>query len=400
MQSDKNNSKTKIAVVVSHPIQHFCPAYRSWAALENVELKVFFGSTIGAKKYFDVNFGKEISWNSLYLDTFEHCFINGEHEIMPDKHIDCEKLDTILDEFNPDIIIGYGYSQKLQRRALRYSREKKILFCYISDSENRNTKSFIKRKIKHLFLNRYFSKPDIFLSVGDANEEYYVEYGVKKSKIVRCPFSIDIYSFEKVINDRQKFRNDFRAAFKIPGDAFVCITAGKFVSWKSQTKLLDAALNVTDKSIVFILAGSGEMEPELRAKAQGIKNPVIFTGFLAPEKLQQAYAASDLYIHTALYEPHSLSISEAIYMGLPAIVSDTTGSYGPADDVRPGLNGFVYAWNSPSTLGAYIERMANDPELYRSCSEYSRKIAVESQNKAHGAALQKVINLYKENNCK
>ncbi len=54
--------KLRIAIVISHPIQHFCPQYVSFTQNKNVELKVFFASTLGYKKYVDVNFGKEISW--------------------------------------------------------------------------------------------------------------------------------------------------------------------------------------------------------------------------------------------------------------------------------------------------------------------------------------------------
>ena len=46
-------TKLKIAIVVSHPIQHFCPQYVSFAKNKDIELKVFFGSALGHKKYTD-----------------------------------------------------------------------------------------------------------------------------------------------------------------------------------------------------------------------------------------------------------------------------------------------------------------------------------------------------------
>lgn len=61
---------------MSHPIQHFCPMYASWASIEGIDLKVFFGSNLGAVKYVDPNFGKEIVWSNLYLDEFKHEFLN------------------------------------------------------------------------------------------------------------------------------------------------------------------------------------------------------------------------------------------------------------------------------------------------------------------------------------
>ena len=68
-------NKHKIGIVVSHPIQHFCPQYVSFAENRNIHLKVFFGSALGHKKYTDKNFKQEIAWGNLHLDKFDHVFL-------------------------------------------------------------------------------------------------------------------------------------------------------------------------------------------------------------------------------------------------------------------------------------------------------------------------------------
>ena len=62
------NRIIRVALIVSHPIQHFCPQYVSFAKNKDVVFKVFFGSALGLKKYYDPNFKKEISWANLKLD--------------------------------------------------------------------------------------------------------------------------------------------------------------------------------------------------------------------------------------------------------------------------------------------------------------------------------------------
>ena len=62
----------RIGIVASHPIQHFCPQYASFAQNKNIHLMVFFGSNHGLKKYFDPNFKQEISWTGLKLDQFNN----------------------------------------------------------------------------------------------------------------------------------------------------------------------------------------------------------------------------------------------------------------------------------------------------------------------------------------
>src|ERR1017187_5570812 len=86
-------NKTRIGIVVSHPIQHFCPQYVSFAENKNITLKVFFGSALGYRKYVDLNFKKEIAWGNLNLDKFDHVFLNGEEVIQADKNLDAKNLE-------------------------------------------------------------------------------------------------------------------------------------------------------------------------------------------------------------------------------------------------------------------------------------------------------------------
>ena len=151
------NLPLKIAVVVYHPIQHFCPQYASFANNNAINLKVFFASTLGYKKYFDPSFGQEISWN-LPLHNFNHEFLNGDSVIKVDKTIDAPKLDHALEGFAPDLLIVYGYFQKLQRRAKRWANKNGVPVAYISDSELRQKTNTIKEIFKFPFLKNYFSK--------------------------------------------------------------------------------------------------------------------------------------------------------------------------------------------------------------------------------------------------
>ena len=164
--------KPRIALVVSHPIQHFCPQYVSFAKNKNVAFKVFFASALGKEKYFDENFRKEISWGNLQLDKFNHVFLNGDAVVPSDKNIDAVSLEEELVIFKPDIIITYGYFQKLQRRAYRWAIANTVKLAYISDSELRHSRSKLKDFIKQFYVKRYFSKIDYFFTVGDANEEF------------------------------------------------------------------------------------------------------------------------------------------------------------------------------------------------------------------------------------
>ena len=379
--------------MVSHPIQHFCPQYASFAKNENVTIRVFFASTLGYKKYYDVNFDREISWNNLYLDEFDHVFLNNGNIIQADKNIDSPDLDQSLALFKPDILIIYGYFQKLQRRAYKWALENKAPIAYISDSEQRQKQSFIKRSLKYLYLRNFFSRINYFLSVGDANEEYYRSHGVTRNKIIRMHFPINIRLYEHAYEERNSLAGRIRQKYNVSDSDVVLSVGGKLVAWKRQADIIKALQKLENETHVFhlFIIGSGPMFDELREMSGTLKrNKVHFTGFVMPEELPAYYAASDIYIHPAEVEPHSLSISEAIFMGCPAIISDRCGSYGLHDDVQVGKNGFVYPVGNIDELVNRVKAIVNNPDLKASFGDMSHALARDFQQCSHKHAISRL----------
>ncbi len=378
--------KSRIAVVVSHPIQHFCPQYASWAKNENIELKVFFGSNMGLKKYTDPGFNKEISWGNLQLEKFQHVFLNGENVIPSDKNIDALSLELALSTYQPALIIIYGYFQKLQRRAHKWAKKNKVLIAYISDSELKHKRNRFKDLLKSIFIKRYFSHINFFLSVGNANEEFYRKMNVKEKQFVRMHFPIDIVQYENAYYNREKLRKDIRDEYIIGENEIVLSVVGKLVHWKNQDHLIEALQLLEQQGIMihlFIL-GTGQMQEQWQQKAANLQiNKVYFTGFVDIEKLPAYYATSDIYIHPASIEPHSIAVSEAIYMGCPVIISDCCGSYGIDDDVQEGKNGYVFKFGNIPDMVSKIQMLLPDIGERVKMSNYSHSIAVKFQQTAH-----------------
>lgn len=389
--------KPRIAIIVSHPIQHFCPMYASWASNSEWKIKVFFASSTGVKSYFDKGFNKEINWKRLYLDKFDHEFLNDGQVIKVTKDLDATELERKLIEYNPDMVIVYGYTQKVQLRAKRWAKLNNKKAVMIADAELRHRRPWYVNALKYFIIPKKLSGFDGFLTTGDANEEYYHHYGVEKQKFFRSPFPIDIFIYEQAIKERDLLRRKIRIKYNINDNDIVLTNVGKFVKWKRQIDILKSLKELENKNIVNIflfLIGSGEEENYLRTEANIlVHNKVIYTGFINPEELPAYYAASDIYVHPATREPHSLAISEAIYMGCPIIISNTCGSYGPTDDVRENQNGFVFKVTNVSDLKEKIEILSNDQMLRNTFSENSKKIGATNQNFAHKFGFKNFIDI-------
>lgn len=384
------NNNLNIAIVVSHPIQHFCPQYISLSKFPNANVKVFFASMLGYKRYFDENFGSEIVWNNLRIDEMKHVFMNEDQILPSDKNLEAPTLEHELEAFQPDAIISYGYFQKFQRACHKWANSNDIPLVYITDAENRQHRKWYKNFAKFFALRWYFKKIDYFFTVGNANEDYYKQYGVNPESFIRMHYPIDIEVYNKIFDEKEFHGKTIREKFGIPQDTFVISVVGKLVEWKNQSHLIDLLENLESKGkkARVIILGTGTTLDELIVKAVTLKSNVVhFAGFVDPIDLPKYYAASDLYLHPARIEPHSLAISEAIFMGLPVVLSDRCGSYGENDDVQEGKNGYVYQFGNIEEMSSKVIKLMEDKELHQTFSDYSVKISRAFQKRAHGECL-------------
>ncbi len=386
----------KIAIIISNPIQHFCPMYASWAKIENMEVKVFFGSNLGAVKYRDANFDKEIVWDNLYLEEFNHVFLNGDKTLLADPKLDASNLDDELLKYAPNLLVQYGYYHKLSKHAHTWALKNKVPIAYISDAERHQKRPFWKEVLKYPQLYFYFKKIDYFFTIGNANEAYYSFYKVPEKKFHRMMFSIDVRNYNKAFADKENLRKAYRDQLLITNDEIVISVVGKLVDWKCQNDLIDLLYALEQKqpqtNFTLLIAGSGKMEEAWKRQADKLtKNKVHFLGFLNPINLPSVYAATDVYIHPSIIEPHSLSISEAIYMGCPVIVSNTCGSWGDNDDVQIGKNGYVYKQGNIVDVQEKLLKIVNE-NLFQQFGNFSAQMGKHFQQLAHCKMIQNFIN--------
>lgn len=383
--------RPRVAAVLSHPIQHFCPQYASWAKRPEFDLAVFFASRHGLDAYRDADFATTVRWQGLTLD-FPHTFLPGAETRALGSDIDSAELEAELARYDPAAVVVYGYAQRLQRRALRWAKRHGCRVLMMSDAELRSQRAGWKSQLKRIVLPRVFAPVDLFLSVGDANEDYYRRYGADAARLLRCPFPIDVQLFARTLAERTVLRERTRAVWGASAREVVALMVGKLVPRKRQGDLIAAArqLRASLPGVRIVFAGTGPDEARLRAQAQGLDN-VVFAGFVQPQELAAMYVASDLYVHCAEVEPHSLAISEAIHAGLPIVLSDRCGSYGPNDDVQPERNGFVHRCGDVAQLARWIRTLADDAALRERMGAASREISLRAQALAHGDGMAQAL---------
>jgi glycosyltransferase involved in cell wall biosynthesis len=370
---------TKVAIVVSHAIQHFCPLYRAVASA-GVDLRVFFGSSAGLKAYWDPAFNAQIRWEMDLLGGYQSEFVAGADNVSPASLVPASDVTERLEQFDPAIVYVHGFYHPLCRKAFFWALRNRKRIFYWSDSENRQQRSRLSLLRKQLMLRPLFSRVAAFLTIGDWNEAYYQSYGVPRRKLFRSPCPIDSPVIERALDERARHRAEIRQRLDVPEDALLAIAVGKLIARKRPRDLIEAAIALDRKPaaqrVVVALLGDGPDRAEIeKLAADGGRDCVRLPGFIGVDELPAFYVGADLLLHPAAADPHPLAIGEAITAGLPVIVSDRVGCVGPSDDVREGQNGIVYPCGDIAALERALRRIADDSALRRSMAAASLEIA-------------------------
>jgi glycosyltransferase involved in cell wall biosynthesis len=379
-----NNSakKTRVAIVISHPIQHFVYLYKALAKQESIQLKVFFASQIGLKSYFDKDMAVEIKWATDLLGGYEYEFLSEADTIKESGFLNINNPSVIssLKNFAPDVVQLHGYAQLTLLRALLWCNFNRVPVLLWSDSSLLFRRPALKQFLKDMMLPVLLNRFSGVLTTGENNAAYYLKYGVKPNDVFRCPFTVDEPRLSEAKVNKLVLREQHRANYKIANDEIVLLFVGKLAPWKRPQDLLEAVKIAQDKlgttvKLLAFFAGNGVMKAELEATVSIENIRAVFGGFINVDVLPSIYAMADVLIFPSEKEPYGLSAREAICVGLPLIVSDQIGCIGTTDAARPDFNALVYPSLDTDSLANKIVALASKPELFAKMSQASLEVA-------------------------
>ncbi len=380
-------ARTRLAIVTTHPIQHFVPFYRAIADDPGIALRVFFGAPIGIKSYFDHEMQTEISWAMDMLGGYDHVMLSPDQGDVQTRFTRPNSPETsaALSAFAPDAVLIYGYAQINAWRALLWCKRHGVPALMIGDSELVQKRSRWKRAARSLIIARILRRVSAFLAVGDNNEAFYRAFGAKASQIFRVPFTIDEISYRAAQTDRAALRAAVRAEHGIGPDDFVALFVGKLSARKRPDDLAEAVAlcrrDRPDLPIHALFAGNGERMPALEGRAQ--TEPWLHLGgFVNVNRLPAYYAAADMLVHPSEADPHPLICSEAACMGLPMMLSDRVGALGPSDVAREGENALSFRVTDTHAIATMLIDLAGDRAEYARMAARSLAIFDEVDVKA------------------
>lgn len=356
-----NNQKHRVLLISSQPIQNPVPL-QHLSQFSQLEILVAYCSLPDTKLWQGVE--------NLNKEVFDTPMLNGYPWNYVPNRSPVKSLGKFFGLINPGLIklvsqchccvvFGHSYlsfwlaiiATKLMGKPLLLSTDA----TYLNPPEGQNWKVPLKRWLLPRLYNRI---ADSVIVPSTASKRFIHSLGVPEERIFITPYVVDNEGIAATARKADCKR--IRADWQIPETAWVVLFVAKFLERKRPQDLLRAfaAASVPNSYLVFV--GEGPLSNSLRSEAQqlGVDERVSFLGLVKYSKLPEVYAASDLLVHPAEWEPYGLIVNEAMVCGVPVIVSDRVGA--SCDLVQEGVTGFTYPWGKVEKLAELLRETLSD----------------------------------------
>jgi glycosyltransferase involved in cell wall biosynthesis len=375
--------RLRLAILLSHPVQYFAPMFRELARRPDIDLTVIYCALGGARTHFDPEFGRDVQWDTPLLEGYRY------------KALDTwwpRKTRGPLAYFAPailreirrtqyDVMVVFGWAYLTCWLAFARARRESLPWMLYGDTnaiyecEKRGLMALVRK----IALARLFRHTSAFLASGTLNRRFYDLHGVTASRF-DVPFTVDNRFFCGAARAARQRRGELRTRLGIPHDAILILFSGKLIPRKRPGDILEvlARLQPELPRLGALFVGDGELRASLeRSVADRGLNRTLLLGFANQSELPALYAAADMLIIPSWVDPKPLVTNEAMACGLPVVVSDRTGVWGPGDLVRDGENGFVYPAGDVAALAEAVRRLTTSPGLRARMGRRSLEIVRE-----------------------
>lgn len=370
--------RARVGFLNTHPIQYAAPLYAYLNQTSDIEPVALYLTDFSLRGAVDRQFGRTINWDIDLLAGYEHHFIGPRYRSLEPYGFLGLATPAIIGAVRSlalDALVIHGHNHAANLLALAAARSAGIPAFYKAETHLALPRGTMKAALRPPALRALFAQFAGFLAIGRKNAAFYRALGIPDTRIHHYPYTVDNARFAKASTLTPEQRAVERQRLGLSPDRVTVLYASKLMRRKHPDDLLAACAQLARDGlpVELLLAGTGEMEAELRAAAaaQPIL-PVHFAGFVNQTELPALFAASDIFALPSENEPWGLIFNEAMCAGLPVIAAEEVGCVG--DLVRPGENGAVFDAGSVEGLVAALRPLVVDPELRKRASHRSREI--------------------------
>lgn len=217
-------------------------------------------------------------------------------------------------------------------------------------------------------VEKWLSKyTDILITINE--EDYQNALKMKAKQVFKISgIGIDTQKLNVPEFDKQAFKEELG----IPKYASVITTISELNQNKNYITMLQAIkeMSKTNKEIRFVSCGTGVWAEKIKAYAEEmeIQDLCVFLGFR--KDISKILQITDVFMHASYREGLTLSVMEAMSLGLPCVVSNVRGN---RDLIVDGKGGFVV---EPEDFVGFAEKtqmILADKELAAEMKDFNKK---------------------------
>ena len=243
-----------------------------------------------------------------------------------------KKLKVILKECQYKRILVSGWDTKEDWYSILMSKKSKNCLA-LESTINESSVNGIKGVMKKIFLSRIST---IFAS-GTLHKNLLDRLSYKGN--IKITKGVGIINKPKFDSLKRHYKKRFL-----------------FVGRLSKEKNIELLVEIFNdlKEFTLTIVGTGPLEEKLKGKA---KENIIFEGQVANQELKEKFEKNDLLILPSISETWGLVVEEALYFGMPIIVSNNCGI---CELVEENVNGYVVDLKSPKIMKDIILNINED----------------------------------------
>ena len=320
-------ARSRLGIVVTHPIQYQVPLYRYLATWTSVEPVVLFLSEHGLLESFDRGFGRSLQFDIPLTGGYEYEVVRNRSikpYVSAPWGVFNPALPRIIKRSRLDVILVHGYSSLSHWLAYATAAYCGIPYMLRGESRpDRKSAPIYKRAAKRALIRPLIRHAGACLAIGTLNRDFYVSYGARTHRIFPAPYSVDTERFTRAGEIGRARRTLLLESLGLAPELPLVLFAAKLQPWKAPLDLV-AAMDRLDRPANLVVIGDGPLRVDVERLAAS--RPWMRTlGFVNQTAIGQWYGATDLFVLPSRHEPWGLAVNEAMAAGAVPIVSDAVG---------------------------------------------------------------------------
>lgn len=320
------------------------------------------------------------NWDYNKVKSDYAILMKGHHFSFPiNNHLNWE-VRKYIEQIKPEIVIMAGsYFYYTNWIAITYKKKYKFPIYFWSETHFNEKRKYstIKFAIREWFRRNIYRHFDGFWYSGKLSKEFIEHYAKPNVKLHFVPNLVDNQFYYNNSQRLKPHRDELRKKWNIPQNNRVIITPARLVWVKGLHTFIDLLSNIEDTdNLTMLIPGVGDYKDIIEKKIKESKLDIRLLGYQQQNTVVELYSLSDFFVMPSLSDPNPLTCIEALWCGLPMLVSSHVGNYPEA--IKQGFNGYVFDYAKHDEAIEIITKfLSSDIQWQKTASDQSLKIAQE-----------------------